>query len=434
MVRSSTLLPNTWMGFNNALLHNRFTSVPCLTGISELATCPPGGGQANIGVIADAALVWQNDKIVWVGPENELPPPYRNEDTHDCGNTLVIPGLVDCHTHLCFGGWRGDEFSQRLEGRSYLEIANSGGGIASTVAATRAASFEELLEKARLALDGMLKLGVTTVECKSGYGLERDTELKQLEVYRKLNDSHPVDLIATFLGAHIIPTEFMETREQYINLLCDVMIPEVADKKLAEFCDCYIDTGAYTLDEGRKILECAREHGLKLKAHAEQLEYTGAAALAAELGAHSVEHLERIDADGIAALASEDVVAVSLPLASLYLQDKYLDARALIAAGVKLAVATDFNPGSAPSYHLPMAMTLACLNQQMTPAEVLKGATTYAAAAIDRDTTIGSLLPGYQADIAIIDAPSLNHWLYQLRSNACHGVVKNGHYINANKE
>lgn len=401
----------------------------CLTGIAELATCPPDGGQGHIGPIKNAAIVWHDNAITWVGPESELPPPYRGEKTIDCDGQLVVPGLVDCHTHLCFGGWRGDEFCRRLEGMSYLDIARQGGGIASTVAATREASFNELYEKTRLALDGMFRLGVTTVECKSGYGLEQESELKQLSVYKKLQAQHPADLVATFLGAHIIPPEYKDRRESYVDLLCREMIPEVSRQGLAEFCDCYVDVGAFTPEEGRRILSCAREHGLKLKIHAEQIEHTGAAQLAAELGAQSAEHLEHIDAAGIAALAAAGVVAVSLPLASLYLQDDYLDARSLIDAGVKLAVATDFNPGSAPSYHLPLALTLACLNQHMTPAEALKGATSCAAAALDRESVIGSLLPGYQADLAIIDAPSVNQWLYQFRPNACSAVVKNGQYI-----
>jgi imidazolonepropionase len=401
--------------------------MPCLTGIAELATCPPDGGQAQIGIIRDAALVWQNERITWVGPEHELPPPYDNEDPIDCAGKLVIPGLIDCHTHLCFGGWRGDEFSQRLAGMSYLEIAQQGGGIVSTVAATRSATAGELLEKARRALDQMFSLGITTVECKSGYGLETATELKQLEIYRQLDEQHPVDLVSTFLGAHVVPPEYRDQRGKYVDLLCDEMIPEVSRRSLAEYCDCYIDAGAFTLEEGRRILTCAQKHGLKLKIHAEQIEYTGAAALAAELGAQSAEHLERIDTDGIAALAAAGVVAVSLPLASLYLQDDFLAARALIDAGIKLAVATDFNPGSAPSCHLPLALTLACLNQNMTPAEALKGATSCAAAAIGRETDIGSLLPGYRADISIIDAPSVNHWLYRFQANACSAVIKNGH-------
>ncbi len=260
-------------------------------------------------------------------------------------------------------------------------------------------------------------------------GILPDSELKQLEVYRKLNEQHHADLVPTFLGAHIIPAEFGDEREKYVDLLCNELSPEVSGRSLAEFCDCYIDAGAFTLEEGRRILSCARENGLKLKIHAEQIEYTGAAELAAELGAQSAEHLERIDAAGIAALAAAGVVAVSLPLASLYLQDDYLDARSLIDAGTRLAVATDFNPGSAPSYHLPLALTLACLNQHMTPAEVLKGATSYAAAALDRDRVIGSLLPGFRADITIIDAPSVNHWIYHFQADACSAVVKSGRYM-----
>lgn len=407
--------------------------MPCLTAITELATCPPEGCQGEIGTIRNAALVWQDDTIVWVGPEHELPPPYRSETPVNCEGKLVIPGLIDCHTHLAFGGWRSDEFSQRIEAKSYLEIAQSGGGIASTVKATREASPGQLLDKARLALDEMFSLGITTVECKSGYGLDLTTELKQLEVYRQLDEQHEADLVVTFLGAHIVPAEFADERDKYVDLLCNELIPEIAGRRLAEFCDCYIDTGAFTLEEGRRILSCARDHGFQLKIHAEQIEYTGAANLAAELGARSAEHLEHIDTAGITALADAGVVAVSLPLASMYLQEKYLDVRPLIEASIKVAVATDFNPGTAPCYHLPLALTLACLHQRMTPAEALKGATSYAAAALDRDTVIGSLLPGYRADITILDAPSVNHWLYHFQPNACTGVVKNGKYTSTNR-
>lgn len=400
-----------------------------LSNIQELATCPPNDQQADIGTINDAALVYQDDQIVWTGKQSELPDEYRGDPQIDCSGQLVIPGLVDCHTHLCFGGWRGDEFELRIQGKTYLEIAKAGGGIASTVQATRQSSQQELLEKASSALDGMLDLGVTTVECKSGYGLDEANELKQLRVYHQLNQQHPIELVSTFLGAHIIPPEYSGHRQDYINLLCDQLIPQVSEQKLAEFCDCYIDAGAYTVDEGRAILECAQAHGLKLKIHAEQISHTGAATLAAELNAISAEHLEHIDDAGIEAMAQSGTVAVSLPLASLYLREDYMQARRFIDAGIPVAVATDFNPGSAPSYHLPFAMTLACLNQQMTPAEVLKGSTAFAARAVNREKRIGSLLPGYQADIAVINVHSVNHWLYHAQSNACSKVIKAGQLL-----
>ncbi|MGA9573748.1 MAG: imidazolonepropionase [Lysobacterales bacterium] len=402
--------------------------MPVLRNIGQLATCPADTPQQDAGLIDNAALAFVEDKISWVGRESQLPDSYNDQEVIDCGQRLVIPGMIDCHTHLCFGGWRGNEFEMRLQNRSYQEIAAAGGGIRSTVAATRASPTGQLIEKALHALGGMLDLGVTTVECKSGYGLEYSTEIKQLEVYRQLNDLQPVELVPTFLGAHMIPDEFQQDREAYIRLLCGRLIPEVSDRGLARFCDVFVETGAFTLDEARAILDAARLAGLGLKVHADQLSNGGGAQLAASMGAVSAEHLEYADANGIQALAEAGTVAVSLPLASLYLNERYLPARQMLAAGVRVAIATDFNPGSAPSYHLPLAMTLACLNQQMTPQEVIKGVTSVAARAISAGQRVGSLLPGYDADITIIDAPSLSHWLYHFRANACHGVIKTGRW------
>ena len=399
-----------------------------LRNIGQLATCPAGAVQQDAGLINDAALVFEDNRIVWTGCELQLPERFVAHDSIDCGQRLVIPGLIDCHTHLCFGGWRGDEFEQRLQGLSYQEIAAAGGGIRSTVAATRSDSAEQLRKKALKSLEGMLDLGITTVECKSGYGLEQSAELKQLQVYRQLDQQQPVELIPTFLGAHMVPDEYQQRRGDYIRLLCDVLIPAVSDQKLAQFCDVFIEEGAFSIAEAREILATARQAGLGLKIHADQLSNGGGAQLAAELGAVSAEHLEYADENGIKALAQSGTVAVSLPLASLYLREAYLPARQMLEAGVRVAVATDFNPGSAPSYHLPLAMTLACVNQQMTPQEVLMGATTVAARAIAAEQRIGSLLPGFDADISIIDAPSVNHWLYHFRANACCGVVKSGNW------
>jgi len=402
--------------------------VTVLHNIGQLASCPAEAPQQDAGLINHAALVFEDNRISWAGPEQQLPECYLDHEFIDCGQRLVIPGLVDCHTHLCFGSWRGDEFEMRLQGRSYQEIAAAGGGIRSTVGATRADPAHLLEEKALHSLEGMLDLGVTTVECKSGYGLEMAAELKQLQVYRQLDKQQPVDLIPTFLGAHMVPDEYQQHREDYIQLLCDELIPAVSDQKLARFCDVFVEEGAFSIAEARKILETARQAGLDLKVHADQLSNGGGAQFAAELGAVSAEHLEYADKAGIEALAKAGTIAVSLPLASLYLQERYLPARQMLEAGVRVAVATDFNPGSAPSYHLPLAMTLACVNQQMTPQEVVMGATTVAARAVAAGQRIGSLLAGFEADIAIIDAPSLNHWLYHFRANACCGVIKSGHW------
>jgi len=405
-------------------------TVTVLRNIGQLATCPADTAQQDAGLVDDAALVFDDNGILWAGEESRLPEAFAGHESIDCGRRLVVPGLIDCHTHLCFGGWRGDEFEMRLQGRSYQDIAAAGGGIRSTVAATRASPREQLLEKALLSLKGMLDLGVTTVECKSGYGLEAATEIKQLEIYRELDTLQPVGLVPTFLGAHMVPDEYRQDREAYIDILCGQLIPEVGQRGLARFCDVFVEQGAFSIAEARRILDAARRAGLGLKVHADQLSNGGGARLAAELGAVSAEHLEYADADGIGALARAGTVAVSLPLASLYLNERYLPARDMLDAGVGVAVATDFNPGSAPSYHLPLAMTLACLNQKMTPQEVIKGVTNVAARAISAQHRIGSLQAGYAADIAIIDAPNLNHWLYHFRANACCGVIKSGQWIN----
>jgi imidazolonepropionase len=259
--------------------------MPLLRNISQLATCPPGNPQSDAGLIENAALVWTEGVIAWVGPATDLPSEFRAEPVIDCHRRLVIPGLIDCHTHLCFGGWRGDEFELRLKGASYQEIAAAGGGISSTVSATRADSIGRLQRKAHAVLDAMLALGITTVECKSGYGLDEINELKQLEVYRRLDETHAVDLVPTFLGAHIIPGEHRDNRDRYISLLCEVLIPRIANEGLAKFCDAFVEEGAYTVEEARQIFTAAQAHGLHIKVHADQLSDGGGACLAAEMGA-----------------------------------------------------------------------------------------------------------------------------------------------------
>jgi imidazolonepropionase len=397
-----------------------------LENIAQLATCRAEGAQGEIHAIANAALVWDGDTIVWVGARRELPPAYRGAETLDAGGGLVVPGLVDCHTHLAFGGWRADEFEQRLLGRSYLDIAAAGGGIARTMRLTRAASEAELVERSTAFLHEMLRLGVTTAECKSGYGLDRAHELALLRVYRTLAAAQPVRIVPTFLGAHVVPPEFRDDRAGYLSLLIDDLLPQIARERLAAFCDVFVETSAFTVDEARRLLRAARSLGLGAKLHADQLSQGGGAELAAEVGAVSADHLECASEAGIAAMSRAGVVAVSLPLASLYLGQAPVPARRWIEAGAAVAVATDFNPGSAPSYHLPFALTLACTLQRMTPAEALKGATVIAARAVGLEGRIGSLEPGKAADFAVVDAPDVNHWLYHLRPNACRATVVAG--------
>ena len=408
--------------------------MPILTNIGTLVTPPAPDVQDDatpLRTIDDAALVWMDDTIEWVGPNAECPSEYADEPTHDAGGALVIPGLIDCHSHLAFGGWRADEFAMRLEGRSYLEIAKAGGGIASTMRQTRQASEDELYDRCRTFLDRMAALGVTTVEAKSGYGLSVEDEMKQLRVYHRLQADQAMEIVPTFLGAHTVPPEYEKDREGYLALVRDEMIPTVAEENLAEFCDAFVEESAFSPTEARSLFDTAREHGLRPKLHADQLTDTGGAALAAEVGAASADHLECISEEGIAALADSDTVAVSLPLATLYLDEFPLPARSLHEAGVPVAVATDFNPGTAPSYHLPFAMMLACTLQRMTPAEALAGATRTAAEALDRVHRLGSLAPGMRADFALVDAPSLNHWLYHFRPNAVTQTFARGQLLSS---
>jgi len=364
-------------------------------------------------------VVWENDTIRWVGPETDLPRSDQGRPALDAGGRLVIPGLVDCHTHLAFGGWRADEFEQRLQGASYLDIARSGGGIMSTVRATRTASDPDLRAKAAAALQGMRRLGVTTVECKSGYGLDLDTELRLLRVYRDLAAAQPTRLVPTFLGAHVVPAELRDRREEYLRLLLEEMLPAVAAEGLARCCDVFVEDTAFSIEEARRILLAGKAAGLLPKLHADQLTSGGGAELAAEVGAVSADHLEFASDAGIAALARAGVVAVSLPLATLYLRQPPMPARKFIESGVPVAVGTDFNPGSAPSWDLPLAMFLACHLQRMTPAEALKGATSIAAQAAGLGGQVGEIAVGRRADLAVIDAPDVNHWLYHYRPNAC---------------
>jgi imidazolonepropionase len=403
--------------------------MPVLRNIGFLATCRAQGPQGEVHPIPRAALAWEGDTIAWVGPEAELPARYASLPAEDAGGRLVIPGLVDCHTHLAFGGWRAAEFEQRIRGATYLEIAEQGGGIKSTMRHTRAADEAELVARASRWLEQSRQLGITTVECKSGYGLEADTELRLLRVYRRLAETQPTRIVATFLGAHVVPPEFTDRREAYVRLLVDELIPAIGRDRLAECCDVFVERSAFTIAEAREILLAGTGAGLSPKLHADQLTDGGGAALAAEVGAVSADHLEHASAEGIAAMASKGVVAVSLPFATLYLNQPPMPARRFLDAGVAVAVATDFNPGSAPSFHLPFAMTLACTLQRMTPGEVLTGATIVAARAVGREDSVGSLEAGKKADFAVIDATDVTEWLYFLRANACVRTVIGGRTV-----
>ncbi|MBX7143650.1 MAG: imidazolonepropionase [Oligoflexia bacterium] len=404
--------------------------MPVLRNIGLLARCLDLGGQADIQEIRSAAIAWRGEKITWIGPEAEIPQSEAAEQRFDAHGKLVVPGLIDCHTHLAFAGWRADEFEQRLVGQTYEEIAKRGGGILSTVRATRAASADELLQHCLHILREMARLGITTVECKSGYGLSCESEIKILQTYKALQQKQPLTLVPTFLGAHTIAPEYKNDRTGYVELIVKEMLPAVATQKLTHICDAFLESVAFSAAETEQIFECAVAHGMRVKLHADQLSNHKGAERAAKFKALSADHLEHVSDAGVKALKASGTVAVLLPLASLYTQQPPLAAEKLRSAGVRIAIATDFNPGTAPSYHLPFAMTLACLLHKMTPAEVLKAVTINAAHAIGLANELGSLEAGKRADFALIDATDVNHWLYHCRANACLAVYKSGNRLN----
>lgn len=400
-----------------------FTNIGTL--VTPLGRAARGGDQQGaVQTLHDAWLVMDGGVIDAVGVGT--PPPLRGAKKIDCGGKLVTPGLVDAHTHLIFGGWRQHEMALKLKGVPYLDILAQGGGILSTVTATREATQQELADKARLALDEMLSLGTTTVEAKSGYGLSLAEEIKQLRALRDLNDSHPMDVVSTFMGAHAVPNAYKEDQEEYILQLCEDMIPSVAEEELAKFCDVFCETGVFSAEESRRILEAGKAHGLIPKIHADEIDPIGGSQLAGEIGAISAEHLIVCPPEGIASMAKGGTVACLLPATSLYLGATFAPAREMVSAGVPVAMASDFNPGSCPCLNLQLVMNLGCLRYRLTPEEVLTAVTLNGAAAIGMADTVGTLEPGKQGDLVIWDAPDLNYLCYRMGSNLVHSVVKRG--------
>ncbi|GAB4309922.1 MAG: imidazolonepropionase [Candidatus Bipolaricaulota bacterium] len=393
-------------------------------GIGQLAT-PTGAGprrgpdQGELSVRRDAYLLVREGRIAEVGEGR--PPPFAGPAL-DAEGRVVTPGLVDPHTHAVFAGNRVQEFLARVRGERY-----TGGGILTTVYATREASEGELVELARPRFLRMLQLGVTTVEVKSGYGLTLDDELRILRAVRRLGEELPLTLVPTFLGAHAFPPEL--PREAYVRLLVEEVIPAVARQGLARFCDVFCDEGFYTVDEARAILAEAREHGLGLKVHADELAQVGAAELAGELSAVSAEHLLHVSQEGIQALARSGTVAVLLPGTAFVLDEPYPPARDLIAAGVPVALGTDFNPGSSPVASLPLATSLAVLRMGLSPAEALVAATLNAAAAIGLADKVGSLEAGKRADLVVWDVRSYEEIPYWIGQNLVQAVVRGGRVV-----
>ena len=384
-----------------------------------------GADQGRLKVLENAWIYLENGNIVACGDRNQ---PMTFGEKYDAGGRLVTPGLVDAHTHLIFGGWRQNELAMKIRNVPYLDILAAGGGILSTVKATHAATEEELANKAGDALDEMLSFGTTTCEAKSGYGLNKKEELKQLKVIKALNKNHPMDVVPTFMGAHALPPEFKENREGYLKLLCEEMIPAVAKQKLAKFCDVFCETGVFTAEEARRILQAGLDNGLIPKIHADEIDPIGGSQLAGEICAISAEHLIVCPDAGIESMAQSGTIACLLPATSFYLNSTYAPARKMIEAGVPVAMASDFNPGSCPCLNLQLVMNLGCLKYRLTPEEVLTAVTLNGAAAIGMADRVGSIEAGKQGDLVIWDAPDLNYLCYRLGSNLAHAVVKKGNF------
>jgi len=394
-----------------------------------------GHALANVGVVKNGTVLLADGLIVAVGPraQVEAHPLARSAQRLDAAGRILLPGFVDSHTHLVHAASRADEYERRITGASYEEIAKRGGGILNSVRKLRAANSDTLEQRARSALKQFAAYGTTTIEAKSGYGLDLASELKILKLQKELSVEQPLDIVSTFLGAHTVPSEF-RTRpsgvKDYISLLIDKLIPEIATQKLAEFCDVFCECDAFNLAQSKQILEAGKRYGLRPRIHAEQLSHTGATQLAVKLGAASCDHLEKINRVDIRVLAKSKTVATLLPGCDFHLGLKrYAPARELIDAGAIVALATDYNPGTSPTVSMPMILSLACTQLRMTPAEAITAATINSAYSLGRNKQIGSLEVGKLADISIFDVDDYREIPYYFGMNNCHTTIKRGQIV-----
>ncbi len=386
-----------------------------------------GAEQGQITKIENACALIEDGKITYCGPQTEVPAgAEQGAQIVDAQGRLVTPGLIDAHTHLVFGGWRQHEIPLKLAGAGYLDILRMGGGILSTVKHTREETEDQLYAKSLGFVHEMLAMGVTACEMKSGYGLNTETELKQLRVIRRLAESSPMDVASTFLGAHAVPEEYKDDADGYVDQMIRETLPAVAEQKLAQYCDVFCETGVFDVEQSRRVLEAGKALGLKPRIHADEIDAIGGAQLAGQVGAVSAEHLIAADEDGMAALAKGGVIADLLPATSFYLDKTFAPARRMVELGIPVVIASDFNPGSCPSLNLPFAMNLGLLRYKLTPEEVLTAVTINAACSIGMEDRLGSLETGKQGDLVIWDAPDWEMLLYRFGSNLCHTVIKAG--------
>lgn len=405
-----------------------------LVTLKESSATPLRGKAMEALQIIENGSVWVEEGIIqFVDTDTQVREQVGSRletaEVVDATGRLVTPGLVDPHTHLVFAGSRENEFEMRLQGATYMDIMEAGGGIHATTSATREADEEQLYQESQRRLDSFLRHGVTTLEAKSGYGLSLEHELKQLEVAQKLNQDHPVDVVSTFMGAHAVPSAYKDRPDDFVELVIQEMIPEVARRKLAEFNDVFCERGVFTPDQSRRILEAGKEYGLAPKIHADEIEPYGGAELAAQVGAVSADHLLKASDAGIQAMAEAGVVAVLLPGTAFFLMAEMAEGRKMVDAGVPVALSTDCNPGSSPTISLPLIMNLGCLQMGMTPGEVLAATTINAAHAIRRGHEIGSLEPGKKADLVVFDVPNYMGLQYHYGSNHTQTVIKDGKVV-----
>ncbi len=402
--------------------------------IAQLVTVASGGRRVKtgpemgeLGVIRDAGVLCREGKIVWVGSMADRSAPIpRDIPELDAAGKTVLPGFVDAHTHMMFAGDRSGEFALRASGATYQEIAARGGGIAGTVEQVRSASKRDLKRSTARYLGEMMKHGTTAVEIKTGYGLDMDSEVKMLEAINELGNEEIATVVPTFLAAHAVPPEYRADAGAYVRLVIDRMIPYAGRKKLALFCDVFCETGYFDVAQSEAVLTAGRQWGMMPKIHAEELSSLGGAELAAKLGAVSADHLEHITDQGVHALSGAGVVALLLPGVSFFLNHRYAPARALIDAGVAVAIASDFNPGSCMSFSMPLMMTIACTHMRMSPEEAISASTLNAAAALNMSSTLGSIEPGKNADIIVAGVPDYRHLAYHFGMNHVTHTIKNG--------